>query len=172
FVNETFDEFFAVGLDKSYLPRLYVLQNLPAKSEWFDDKRTEAVETRDDIALRALKLAIEEIKKNNYKVYGDINKLAMKHPFSRVVGYFDYPSKAMDGDEFTVFNFRRIGEMGYQVGSSWRMIVTFEKDYCVIPGGNSGNFFSKNYDDQLILWAEGKYKVCDFSARGERIVFG
>ncbi|MEM0266819.1 MAG: penicillin acylase family protein [Archaeoglobaceae archaeon] len=172
FVNETFDEFFAVGLDKSYLPRLYVLQNLPAKSEWFDDKRTEAVETRDDIALRALKLAIEEIKKNNYKVYGDINKLAMKHPFSRVVGYFDYPSKAMDGDEFTVFNFRRIGEMGYQIGSSWRMIVTFEKDYCVIPGGNSGNFFSKNYDDQLILWAEGKYKVCDFSARGERIVFG
>lgn len=171
FVNETFDEFFAVGLDKSYLPRLYVLQNLPANSEWFDDKRTEVVETRSDIALRALNLAIQEIEKKNYKVYGDLNRLALKHPFTKVLNYFDYPSKPMDGDEFTVFNFRRTSD-GYQAGSSWRMIVTFEKDYCVIPGGNSGNFFSKNYDDQLILWAEGKYKVCDFSVRGERIVFG
>lgn len=171
FVIETFDEFFAVGLDESYLPRLYVLQNLPAESEWFDDRRTDIVETRRDIAIRALKLAIQEIEENKYSDYGDLNRLEIKHPFSKVVKYFDYPSIEMSGEEFTVFNFRRSGESGYQIGSSWRMVVTFGIDYCVIPGGNSGNFFSRNYDDQLHLWAEGEYKVCDFNVRGEKIVF-
>ncbi|MEM0215910.1 MAG: penicillin acylase family protein [Archaeoglobaceae archaeon] len=175
FVNETFDEFFSAGLSKEYLPSLYVLQNLAPDSEWFDDKRTPEVEKRQDIAVRALKLAVEEIEKKGYRVYGDYNQLNMEHPFSRVVKFFDYPKIPMSVDENTVFNFHRSIEFAggiYQAGSSWRMIVSFDKDYCVIPGGNSGNFFSKHYDDQLFLWAEGKYKSFDFSLRGDRIVFG
>ncbi|MCS7144185.1 MAG: penicillin acylase family protein [Archaeoglobaceae archaeon] len=175
FVNETFDEFFSAGLDQEYLPSLFVIQNLPPESEWFDDKRTPEIEKRQDIAFRALKLAIEEIEKNGYRAYGDYNQLKMEHPFSRVVKFFDYPKVAMSGDANTVFNFHRSIEFGgaiYQAGSSWRMIVSFDEDYCVIPGGNSGNFFSKNYDDQLILWAEGRYKSFDFKFGGDKIVFG
>lgn len=175
FVNETFDEFFSAGLSKEYLPSLYVLQNLDPDSEWFDDKRTPEVEKRQDIVVRALKLAVKEIEKKGYRVYGDYNQLNMEHPFSRVVKFFDYPKIPMSGDENTVFNFHRSIEFAggiYQAGSSWRMIVSFDKDYCVIPGGNSGNFFSKHYDDQLFLWAEGEYKSFDFSLRGDRIVFG
>ncbi|MEG9194366.1 MAG: penicillin acylase family protein [Candidatus Methanoglobus sp.] len=175
FINETFDEFYSAGLDPEYLPRLYVVQNLPPESQWFDDRRTPEVENRSDIALRAFKLAIEEIEKNGYKRYGDFNRLNIQHPFSKVVGFFNYPEIPMSGDEWTVFNFHRsVNYSGsvYQAGSSWRMIVSFGDDYCVIPGGNSGNFLSRNYDDQLRLWSEGKYKKYDFKLGGDRFVFG
>ncbi len=171
FVKETFDEFFSAGLDKGYLPRLYVLQNLPKESEWFDDRRTAEVEDRTHIAARALRMALEEIKEKGYRTYGDYNLLDIRHPFSKVLKYFDYPRIPMDGDAYTVFNFRRGMEAGYQAGSSLRMIVTFEKDYSVIPGGNSGNFFSMHYDDQLQIWASGMYKDFGFSIWGDRIVF-
>jgi len=175
FIRETFDEFYSAGLDSEYLPRLYVVQNLPPESQWFDDKRTPEVENRSDIAFRAFKLAIEEIEKNGYKKYGDFNRLNIQHPFSKVVGFFNYREIPMSGDEWTVFNFHRSINYGgsvYQAGSSWRMIVSFDDDYCVIPGGNSGNFLSRNYDDQLVLWAEGKYKKYDFKLGGDRFVFG
>ncbi len=171
FVNETFgDEFFSVGLDESYYPHLYVLQNLPADSRWFDDVRTAERENRADIAARALKLAVEELKTRGYKVYGDYNVLRIEHPFSKVAKFFDYPEIPMSGSKYTVFNFRVDDEP--QIGSSWRMIVTFDKNLCVIPGGNSGNYFSRHYHDQLELWARGEYKECGFELGGERIEFG
>jgi len=58
-----------------------------------------------------------------------------------------------------------------QAGSSWRMIVNFDENYCIIPGGNSGNYFSPHYSDQLEMWANGDYKSFDFNVRGEKIVF-
>ena len=170
FINETFgDEFYSVGLDKSFYPHLYVLQNLPENSKWFDDIRTPKVETRDDIVARAMKLAVEEIESKGYKVYGDLNVLKVLHPFSKAIKMFDYPSLPMSGSKYTVFNFRR---KGMQAGSSWRMIVNFDENYCIIPGGNSGNYFSKHYSDQLELWAKGEYKEFSFKISGEKeIVF-
>ncbi len=59
--------------------------------------------------------------------------------------FFDYPSMPMNGSTYTVFNFRRAVDWGTglsQAGSSWRMIVNFDRNYCIIPGGNSGNYFS------------------------------
>lgn len=175
FVNETFkDEFYSVGLDKSFYPRLYVLQNLPAESKWFDDVSTQEREMRDDIAARAMEMTVKEIDEKRYRVYGDYNRLEIEHPFSKIVKFFDYPSMPMNGSAYTVFNFRRAVDWGTglaQAGSSWKMIVNFDENYCVIPGGNSGNYFSKHYDDQLEMWASGKYKSMDFEVRGERIVF-
>ncbi len=175
FVNETFkDEFYFAGLGKDFYPHLYVLQNLSADSKWFDDVSTPERETRDDIAARAMELTVKEIEEKGYRVYGDYNKLDIKHPFSKVVKFLDYQSMPMNGSTYTVFNFRRAVDWGTglaQAGSSWRMIVSFDRNYCVIPGGNSGNYFSKHYDDQLEMWANGKYKPFDFEAKGEKIVF-
>ncbi len=175
FVNETFkDEFYSSGLDKSFYPHLYVLQNLPENSRWFDDIKTAERETRDDIVARAMEETVKEIEEKGYRVYGDYNRLEIEHPFSKILKFFDYPSMPMNGSAYTVFNFRRAVDWGTglaQAGSSWRMIVNFDKNYCVIPGGNSGNYFSKHYYDQLEMWANGKYKPFDFEVRGEKIVF-
>ena len=175
FINETFgDEFYSAGLDSSFYPHLYTLQNLDKDSRWFDDIRTPEKENRDDIAARAMELTVKEIEEKEYRVYGDYNKLNIEHPFSSIVKFFDYPSMPMNGSDYTVFNFRRAVDWGTglsQAGSSWRMIVNFDRNYCIIPGGNSGNYFSKHYYDQLEMWVNGKYKSLDFEVRGEKIVF-
>ena len=121
-----------------------------------------------------MEMTVKEIEEKGYKVYGDYNRLDIRHPFSSVVKFLDYQSMAMNGSTYTVFNFRRAVDWGTglaQAGSSWRMIVNFDKNYCVIPGGNSGNYFSEHYSDQLEIWANGKYKQLDFEVRGEKIVF-
>ncbi len=170
FINETFgDEFYSAGLDSSFYPRLYVLQNLPEDSVWFDDIRTESVESRSDIAARAMELTVKEIEEKGYRVYGDYNVLKAKHPFSSKISVFDYPEIPMSGSGYTVFNFWRERGEG-QVGSSWRMIVSFDRNYCVIPGGNSGNYFSQHYSDQLEMWANGEYKSLDFKIEGEKVI--
>ena len=175
FVNETFgDEFYSAGLDKDFYPHLYILQNLPADSVWFDDIRTEKREQRADIVARAMENAVKIIESEGYRVYGDYNSLNIKHAFSSIVKFFDYPSMPMNGSTYTVFNFRRSVDWGtglMQAGSSWRMIVNFDENYCIIPGGNSGNYFSPHYSDQLEMWANGDYKSFDFNVRGEKIVF-
>ncbi len=160
YINETFgDEFYSVGLDESYYPKVWVLQNLGKDSKWFNDIRTKERESRADIIARAMDKAVAEIEKNHYEVYGDYNRLKMNHPFN--LPFLNYPSLPADGSKFTVFNFR-VESKPFQAGSSWRMISTFDKSYCVIPGGNSGNYFSKHYLDQLEMWLSGNYKPMEF----------
>jgi penicillin amidase len=169
FVNETFgDEFYSAGLDEDFYPHLYVLQNLPADSEWFDDVRTDTKEERSDIVARAMSLAVKEIEEKGYGVYGDYNVLKLEHPFK--LAFLNYPELPMSGSKYTVFNFR-VDSKPFQVGSSLRMIVNFDENYNVIPGGNSGNYFSKHYDDQIQMWSDGEYKPFDFEIRGEKLVF-
>ncbi len=158
YAKEIFDdEFERAGIDPIY-PRLWVIQSLEENSKWFDDVRTEKVEKRDDIVLRALEKALSEIKENGWKVYGDYNKLKVHHPFGKKLKVFNYPSYPMNGSKYAIFNFRVENP---QVGSSWRMIVDLGGEaYTVIPGGNSGDFLSKHYFDQLEMWVRGEYKRC------------
>ncbi|MFC5973179.1 penicillin acylase family protein [Halomarina salina] len=162
--NATFyDEYHPKGLDEGYYPHLYVVQTLPADSEWFDDVRTADRETRADVYAEAMARAEARAEEEGWETYGDYNRLDLNHPFP--VGYLDYPSRAMDGSPFTVFNFRVEGSM--QAGSSWRMVSTWGSDSLgVIPGGQSGNPFSPHYHDQLDEWAEGEYKPMTFDAPG------
>ena len=113
-------------------------------------------------------MAIDEMKEKNYKVYGEYNVLKIEHPFK--LKFLNYPNLPMNGSKYTVFNFRAHSKL-FQIGSSWRMIVNFDENYCIIPGGNSGNYFSKHYDDQILMWANGRYKPFDFEIKGEKISF-
>ena len=164
FRNGTFgDEFRANGLDESYYPKHHVLQTLPADSEWFDDTRTSERETRADIAARAMNRTAARIADNGYETYGDYNRLDLDHPFGQP--FLDYPERGMAGGDFTVFNFRYAE--GQQAGSSWRMVVAFGDESAsggVIPGGQSGVFWSDHYDDQLGMWADGDYKRLSMTA--------
>jgi penicillin amidase len=170
YLNETFyDEFSSAGLDESYYPKYWVLQNLDSGSKWFDDIRTEEIETKADIMARAMDRAVKEIETDGYRVYGDYNKLNMNHPFGEVLRFLNYPNLPMDGSEFTVFNFRA-KSTPFQIGSSWRMISTFDKSYCILPGGNSGRYLSENYDDQLEKWANGEYREMGFEIKGAKTI--
>ncbi|MDY6765567.1 MAG: penicillin acylase family protein, partial [Halobacteria archaeon] len=168
YMNETFkDEFYSQGLDDSYYPHFWVLQNLENDSRWFDDKNTSAKETKADIIGRALQKTAQEIDEKGYEDYGDYNQLRLTHPFD--LAFLNYPKMEMNGGGYTLFNFR-VGSEPFQFGSSWRMISTFNASYGVIPGGNSGNYFSEHYSDQLEMWASGEYKELSFEVEGERTI--
>ncbi len=165
YMNETFhDEFSSAGLEKDSYPKLWILQNLPEDSVWFDDIRTPERETKWDIIARAMDRAVEEIEKMGYIKYGDINVFIATHPFSPKVLFMNYPQFEMNGSDYTVYNFR-YSYRPFQAGSSWRMITTFTdssaKMLGVIPGGNSGNYFSENYADQLEMWRDCRYIVTE-----------
>jgi penicillin amidase len=164
FVNATLDEFRAAGLGASYDPPLWVLGTLPADSRWFDDRSTRERETRADVAALAMNRTADRVAREGYGTYGDWNRLDLDHPFGRE--WLSYPERAVDGSEYTVKNVRTRSN----VGSSWRMVVAFGADRPategggVIPGGQSGVFWSEHYHDQLPMWAEGEYRTLSLSS--------
>ncbi|WP_435178010.1 penicillin acylase family protein [Halorussus sp. AFM4] len=161
FRRETFgDEFEAAGLDESYYPNDWVLATLPADSRWFGDAGREAV------MARALRKALDEVDAG--ATYGDYNTTAaITHPFDQP--FLNYPAYPTDGSAYTLNNYRRESA----VGSSWRMVCPLaerEQSVCVLPGGNSGEYFSDHYADQLRLWADGKYKPMSRDLAGETAI--
>ncbi len=170
YVNQTlYDEYHPAGLDTGYYPHLYTVQRLPADSRWFDDERTPERETRADIIARAMTGARQRAEREGYETYGDYNVVDIDHPFP--VTALDYAERPTDGGPFTVFNFRV--DRTTQAGSSWRMVAVPPSEgpsYGVIPGGQSGNPFSPQYDDQLRAWADGEYRTWTHETEGRLVV--
>lgn len=166
FRNETFgDEFYAADLDRSYYPSDWTLGRLPADSEWYDDRTTDATENRTDIAARAMDAAIAEIEREGWERYGDVNRMAIQHPFGDAAPFLSYPEAEMDGSPYTLFNVRT--ERSPPVGSSWRMVVhPGQEGQAILPGGNDGSYWSTHYDDQLTEWRTGEYRDLWTEARG------
>jgi penicillin amidase len=168
--NETFaDEFYGNGLDSSYYPKYWTLEQLPADSEWFDDVRTGRTEDRDDVAARAMAAAADEIDSAGWETYGDYNTADLDHPFP--VSFLDYPEKPIAGSPFTISNVRARRD-GTPAGSSWRLVAGADSAVGIIPGGNSGRYFSPHYADQFDRWRTGEYKPLSVAVDGRpRIVF-
>ncbi len=152
------DEYSAGGLDEDYYPgEDWPLQHLDPDSDWFNDPDQEGKQTRSDAIVEAMKRAVETIQEAGWETYGDYHRLAITHAFD--LDFLNYPELPADGSSRTVFN---IGDEG-DTGSSWRMIASFDgPSYSVIPGGNSGNYLSPHYSDQLSLWLNGEYKRMSF----------
>ena len=166
--NATFyDEFHPAGLDAGYYPHLWTVGDLPADSRWFDDTRTPERETRADIVARAFERAVAATEREGYGTYGDYNVVDLDHQFP--VAALDYPEAPTDGSPFTVFNFRT--GAGTQAGSSWRMVATTgEGSVGVVPGGQSGVYYSPHYRDQLATWRDGEYREIPFESGGRTVL--
>ncbi|WP_227354728.1 penicillin acylase family protein [Haladaptatus salinisoli] len=150
------DEFERAGLDESYYPRDWVLARLRGK-RWFGS------EGRSAAMVRALRTAVRRIEEGEYETYGDYNtSRAIAHPFDQ--SFLNYPRLPTDGSSHTVNNFR----VEDAVGSSWRMICPMGgESAAILPGGNSGDYFSEHYDDQLRAWANAEYKPMTREIRGD-----
>ena len=144
------------GLDESSYPADWVLQHLGPDSRWFGD------ESRDEVMVRALRQAVGDIEDAGEETYGDYNTTdALDHPLG--LDFLEYPTRPMDGSRATVNNYA----VENPTGSSWRMVVPMDGPSAgVLPGGNSGNYFSDHYDDQLGRWADGEYKAMSREIRG------
>jgi penicillin amidase len=150
----TFEEH---DLGASYYPNDWVLQYLDPDSRWFEGR------SRAGVMLDALNAAIEAIENAEYDTYGGYNTTgAMDHPLG--LDFLGYPALPTDGSRATVNNYA----VENPTGSSWRMVCPMDgPSSAVIPGGNSGSYFSAHYDDQLGLWADTEYKPMSREIRGE-----
>ena len=136
--------------------------------EWFDDITTkEVAETKEQIAARALKEALEI---RGTKSWGDFQTLTMRHPLSVVpvvsdllkLEYGPQPWAGTAGTLNASFYFESKDQPNHfesTVGPSWRFVIDFsDKDAAtfVLPAGNSGNPVSPHFMDFFDFWKSGK----------------
>ncbi|WP_435358307.1 penicillin acylase family protein [Haloarchaeobius sp. DFWS5] len=142
-----FDE---AGLPEDFsLPNDWVLGTLPEDGDWF----AETDGDRTALATDAMREAVTEIDDEGWRDYGDWNRVRFTHPFDQ--DFLNYPNLRTAGSPGTVRNFHSEAS----TGASWRMVATFDgESQAILPGGNSGAYFSDHYDDQLKRWANGDYK--------------
>ncbi|OYR46680.1 penicillin acylase family protein [Halorubrum sp. Hd13] len=154
-------------LGEAYYPNGWVLARLPADDPLFADRSREAT------MVAALSAALDEIDEAGWETYGDRNTTAaIAHPLGGEAPFLNYPTLPADGSPATVMNYR----VDDAVGSSWRMVVRpGEGATAVLPGGNSGDYFSEHYGDQLRDWLANDQKPMSLdpdSEAGETVSFG
>ena len=149
-------------LSDSYYPSDWTLARLPDDDPLFDGR------SRGDLAVAALRDALDEIDEAGWEMYGDYNTTrAMSHPVGGEAPFLNYEELPADGSPATVKNYR----VESAVGSSWRMVVRPGTDAtAVLPGGNSGDYFSEHYDDQLRRWLDNDQRPMPLGADGEPVV--
>ncbi|MFC7239259.1 penicillin acylase family protein [Saliphagus sp. GCM10025317] len=151
--------FEAVDLGSEYYPNDWVVATLPAESPVFENRSREA------ILVEALETTLEELEEEGWDTYGDWNTTdPVAHPFGSEAPFLSYEERSTDGSRATIDNYR----VESAVGASWRMVVEPGAEaWAILPGGNSGDYFSPYYDDQFGRWADGEYKPMDLEASGE-----
>ncbi|MCU0452469.1 MAG: penicillin acylase family protein [Bacteroidetes bacterium] len=153
-------------------------------SPWFDDVRTPAVESRDDIIRRAFSAAVLELSDRlgpevRTWSWDRIHTVTFEHAFGadpRLALIFNNGPFPVRGSHSTV-------SVGYYtltqpyrmtVGPSTRQVYDLSdvnRTRSVLPPGQSGQAFHEHYDDQIPLWLSGGSRIVPMDpARVERTV--
>ncbi|SDJ39964.1 penicillin amidase [Halovenus aranensis] len=152
--DETFDD---ADLDSSYYPQDGALVQLGEGSAWFGSRGREAV------MRTALEQTVSDLAEIDAEVYGDVNHTGHISHLTEL-GFLGYPSYPRGGSDQTVWNYDRNGPWG----GSWEMHADFDGDLLgILPGGNSGRYFSDHYDDQIERWANGEYRTLSREIEGD-----
>ena len=141
---------------------LKIVQSPDQYSFWIDDRRTEKIETIEEIVWLSFNSAIEKIKEifpnKNYKEwhYSDYRGTDIHHLISS--SSFDAFSRL---DIPTSGSRWSPNAMRNRFGPSWRYIVEMSEGNInaigIYPGGQSGNPNSTHYDDYIDKWNDGQY---------------
>jgi len=153
-LGETFAE---ADLDETYYPPAAAIVQLPRDSGWFGSRG------RAQIMREALRETLAELETEGHDRYGDVNHTGhIAHPLE--LGFLGYPEHPRGGGGETVWNYSRQGPWG----GSWEMQADLDGELLgILPGGNSGRYFSAHYRDQLRAWADGEYRSLSREVEGE-----
>jgi penicillin amidase len=142
------------------------------RSTWFDNPRTEQVETLDSVLSKSFIQAVDyltEVLGSNVRKWqwGRLHELTFTHPVGSHIpilrAFMNVGPFAMGGGSMTVNAglYRLTAPYAMLAGSSQRHIfdlADMKKSLRIIPGGISGNFMSPHYDDQIDLWRQMEYR--------------
>jgi penicillin amidase len=137
-------------------------------SEWLDDQRTQAIETREDLFLLAARDALAELTPTqgadpgNWK-WGDIHTITFSHPIlsgDTLAQWFGGGTHPMSGSGETLNRAAYKYDDPYAVTffASMRMVADLsdpDKVEAHIPGGTTDRLFHDQFKDQLPDWITG-----------------
>jgi penicillin amidase len=168
--NKIFTQFLKTHLSK----RVIASQIKENSSVWWDNISTKnKTETREEIILSSFKEAIKSLKNqlgdniDNWH-WGNVQTLEHKHPLGTISylrKYFDVGPFPINGAKEVLnnrgFDYTDTGLYSVFAGPSTRRIIDFsdvENSISILPTGESGNFLSKHYKDQAVMYNEGKFR--------------
>lgn len=150
---------------------LRILSN--PRSPWFDNIKTSAVETREDIIKASLEKSYQWLE----MAYGspenwnwmELYSITFQHVLGRspFLRFFNHGPYAVDGRYFTVKASYSPDYYRVTFGPAYRQIIDlsdFGNSVSVITSGESGHFLSRFYDDQIPLWLEEQYHPMLFNS--------
>jgi penicillin amidase len=143
-------------------------------SIWWDDSTTKTkIETRAEILNKSFQEAISALENQlgtdvNSWTWNRVHTVEYQHPLGQVaalrsffnVGPFDIPG-CTEVINNLFFSFAENGEYQVKGGPSTRRVIDFsdiENSMSILPTGQSGNPFSKYYNDQAEMYATGKFR--------------
>ena len=143
------------------------------ESPWFDDPNTEKKETRQDMLLHSLRTSVAYLK-NKFATdamekwdWGKLHYLKLYHVFGRFskpLGWLfnrgPYPvGGAKETLNLAAFHLSDPYEV--YAGAGMRYVTdlaNMDRSFSVVVAGNSGNFMSPHYSDQIQMFLQGKYR--------------
>jgi penicillin G amidase len=168
--KDNFNLFLGISLGKQVIANQVKNEN----SVWWDNVKTKNIkETRKDIISKSFHQTIASLQKQlgttvrDWK-WGEVHTVEHEHPLGKVaalrrlfnVGPFSSPgSNEVINNLF--FGYNDEGKYYTKGGPSTRRIVDFadvENSLSVLPTGQSGNPFSKHYNDQAEMYNAGKFR--------------
>lgn len=168
--SDNFNLFLDVSLGKQIIARQ--IEN--EKSVWWDNIRTKnRRETKNEIVTQSFHETVYSLQKqlgDSVKDWnwGKVHTVEHEHPMGKVaalrklfnVGPFASPgSNEVINNQF--FGYNENGRYYVKGGPSTRRVVDFsdiENSCSILPTGQSGNPFSKHYDDQAEMFNAGKFR--------------
>ncbi len=174
FQDEMGETDFNMLLSTHILKQIIELQSKNENSVWWDDITTKnKKETRTEILTKSFHEAIAALEKQlgkdiNSWTWNRVHTLEHQHPLGQVaalkstfnVGPFEVSGSAEVINNL-FFNFTDSGEYQVKGGPSTRRVIDFsdiENSTSILPTGQSGNPFSKHYNDQAEMYAAGKFR--------------
>ena len=174
FQDELGETDFKMLLSTHIFKQIIETQSKNVASVWWDDIATKnKKETRAEIINKSFRQAILALenqlgKEINSWTWNRVHALEHQHPLGQVavlrsvfnVGPFEVPG-SNEVINNLMFDYTNSGNYSVKAGPSTRRVIDFsdvENSMSILPTGQSGNPFSKHYNDQAEMYNTGKFR--------------
>ena len=174
FEDELGEKLFDQLLSTHLMKRQIAAQINKDESIWWDDVTTEnTIETKKDILSKSLSEAVNALEKQlgsdiSGWNWGKVHTLEHGHPLGTIDAFKKYfnvgpfPIKgAREVIDNRAYSYNNSGIYKVTAGPSTRRIIDFsdiENSISILPTGQSGNPFSKHYNDQSEMYNNGEFR--------------
>jgi len=174
FQDELGEADFKMLLTTHIVKQIIEPQSKNENSVWWDDVTTKNKnETRAEILNKSFHEAITALEKQlgkdvNSWTWDKVHTLEHQHPMGQVAalkGLFNVGPYSVAGSTEVInnlfFDFTDSGKYVVKGGPSTRRVIDFsdiENSMSILPTGQSGNSFSKHYNDQAQMYNTGKFR--------------